>query len=1138
MFSRPWRLRRHLTQAYLRPDDPQTIRALEEACRRQAAALPAGSGDATIEEALTFLVWANLRQQSLPAAASWLDELDTLNPSLPTIRSPRWQLMGQLLEMGDVAGYSVQARAFLSHPLIDYEKNSGAILDAIKTVYERVSSQECATVIEAANPALLRNEAVKASLDLSRCPRVFTTLEEGRSWADKIQPDVFTFSHWMRSDALLVRARAAELGADWQSMYLHSVAAFVEKPDHPPARYWMVRTKLYAADADPTAGLNLDTTLDSDEWRRLLRLTQLYRQPTFENAAEFVPLLADSENPLDPSEKNLTITLLKKALTIRPNWDSEKAAQCALLCDKIEQTAGRQPWTQLNIAIQEIRWDGKYAAATARLEDADVIKEQGALTLARIARVFSGAPSLGSQPEGPPCLSLLEKAMETLLSISSGELQPHDTELLEQLDQAHEDSLFEEFPALSAVADGLRFAGGVLLRGNHPSTSIPVSGFLPSTPRWVVWLNARAAIVQAMSAGSASLPDGLEGVHEVVDAEVKKWAAVYKNQLSEVSDVSLTSPGAVQLGEMCDLLCELERSFETAYVELRRQLHRAGEGKGRIDEVLASAEKLGHALDQLPVASRAWWLPEIVYWTGALQARFDMQRAEELLKSLLSGPKSLAARAQLALLAIKQRDLESAERWIDPEALEHPAMMYAHSLLLVRSDRADEAISILQRAAITFGSSSSPYVLASRRLLAALAERSGNLALAETHYRATLSDFPSDPLTSARLGRLLFHKAYQDAATHSVAGNDELGRLLEDACDERFGPIAWCRELLALQRLLVAEAAELDGSISERKDWPESSALSQVVINKLVQSGHTAVAREILAKSNGVANSRNAQRTRLILRAWDHLSSVWQTSRVPELKEIEAEVAHIRAERGLELDGDAIWQAAAERLQQQAREASISHDALQSIATCLEEFEAFGIEDCDDVLCRWHFLLTRALELHQRKDLALNLEAWEQVAPWVIGLLPGLLTEDESERSRHAQSLAETLARTANLNDDQRRLLEAVSAYETGRDDLFLNAFGELELVLDLLPVDAASMWLAATHIRFNRKMWTLIIENPLPDSIADLSNPQVRLLIALAHVRSAVEDIAKDGVYEAQRKVRQAKTLMAPLLVGEKDAA
>src|SRR5215208_1513285 len=90
IFSRQWRLRRQLTQAYRTPEDPQAIRALEEACRHQTTAPPDSTGDSTIEEALTLLVWTNLRQQSLPAAAFWLDELDRQRPNLPTLGSLRW----------------------------------------------------------------------------------------------------------------------------------------------------------------------------------------------------------------------------------------------------------------------------------------------------------------------------------------------------------------------------------------------------------------------------------------------------------------------------------------------------------------------------------------------------------------------------------------------------------------------------------------------------------------------------------------------------------------------------------------------------------------------------------------------------------------------------------------------------------------------------------------------------------------------------------------------------------------------------------------------------------------------------------------------------------------------------------------
>src|ERR1044071_8482063 len=77
LFTRPWRLRRHLAQAYQTPEDAQTIKALEESYRHLAdAGEIAAINDSTIEEALLLIVWAKLRQQSLVEAAFWLEELD------------------------------------------------------------------------------------------------------------------------------------------------------------------------------------------------------------------------------------------------------------------------------------------------------------------------------------------------------------------------------------------------------------------------------------------------------------------------------------------------------------------------------------------------------------------------------------------------------------------------------------------------------------------------------------------------------------------------------------------------------------------------------------------------------------------------------------------------------------------------------------------------------------------------------------------------------------------------------------------------------------------------------------------------------------------------------------------------------
>ncbi len=133
---------------------------------------------------------------------------------------------------------------------------------------------------------------------------------------------------------------------------------------------------------------------------------------------------------------------------------------------------------------------------------------------------------------------------------------------------------------------------------------------------------------------------------------------------------------------------------------------------------------------------------------------------------------------------------------------------------------------------------------------------------------------------------------------------------------------------------------------------------------------------------------------------------------------------------------------------------------------------------------------------------------------------PFLFDANIEVRQAAAEALRPAINTSAvHWSEDARLLLGALAAWAMEKDELFLEHYATLGPVLDELPVAARDLWVSAALIRFSRKDWMSLTGDSLPDSIADLSDPLVYLIVELAAVRATVSEI-KEPSQALARKI------------------
>ena len=958
-------------------------------------------------------------------------------------------------------------------------------MELIVTLYETSSRASCAQVLSSAHVRLAGIDLIKISLALCQCPATFKLLEEAQDWTKRIPPDKLGFSKPMAADALLIAAQAAEWNGDWEKMLEHSDAAVALEPNHPTAKYWLVRARLHRPGSQPLDGVDETAFSRLPQSPRLRLQVRLHQQPTLDSAEQLLALLQDKQPNGDLPEAALNLRLLEDTLTSDDARKTENLRRCATLSVAVAKCAGPQPWVETNCALAEIQLDRQYATAALRLDRKHLWESPSICLLLHIARLLAGQPAHPVVQIKDDTVSVLTQSFQKAVG---GCNQPIDPRLLANIRAKGSDPLLLRFPALQTTFELLRFAveaaTGVVRRDELLAYAIPIDA-----PVWANWLQARVALA---GAGFAEVENGLntmvvrdQATAKFVDAWWQNYSRpgrVLPNAIKTAKSLLIPrSPtqAFAALGAVCEAVCAFETEWLKAFYRGRARL--SGEPR---TTALADFRRIQSQLEtSSPLVLRAWQ-PLIRYWIAVASARDGEKKAFRLLEESAAGPLAGEARAQLLLLALQERDTDAARRWLVDLPDDFPAALYARAVWHAHRKEPVEALCWLSEYAARFGTVPSPYAQAARRLRAAVAERTSDPE-AENLCAAVLHDYPEDAVAAARLARIRLQRVYRDTSDGNPSTGAPLAGLFATAARPAVPSLAWSLRHELLHRILCCSEGELDKmrEILAQPALVGSSSLPwrQILSRRWLQARRPDEAWTLLSEVRVSAGPRWYDRAYFVLRSWDTIRKV-------------------------------------------AKTAKTGKDDAKKLAVQVQELREYSAQNNDPLVRRWEWLLEKASTLAQSPATSIASIPWGELAPWAFAHTPSFWAADPQQRARAAVGVEDAVsADSVGWTDEQRRVLLALVAWEKGDDHAFLEQYATIEPSLGLLPVEGTAMWLAAAEICFKRRNWKRLLGSDMPECVADLSHPRVRMVIGLAYAQSAVEDAQRGDTRSAQQKVRQA---------------
>jgi len=1114
-FSLSAKARYRLRRAWLAPTDAKRRGKLIEVLR-SLQQNPASSENVAISaDIVVFLASVALEAGHLYELARWLSELEDTADLDSRRVALRCCLMDALIVAGKLQEYAQQAEVLFGDPLLSWEKHAAFLLKTVRTLYEQVSQDACAKALAKLKSSIKHISPLKNAQLVCLGKGSFASIDSARKWANAFADGInsLNYSPKIYADAFLCLAKVDEWEGRWNRMAFHTGQACSTMPGYLDAQYWVLRAALYLPDVraecpDPRVAQSL-------AWDRLRLLHTLHQTPSLNNAEAILDSLKTNVDPLDSPEKLLAARLIHQALASTDMLIDGHTVEWAKVCEGVCLVLGRFAWADIGVAKRLIRIDRKYREALDALE-AKAMDEAETAILARIARLMLGIPSA---PKGgavlSDLLSLLEQAFLLVFSFYEPDSRP-DPVLLAWLDglQSEDNLLLKQFPDLEDLAKVL----GVACRAMASPLSLPPTtkqdirncAVAEMSPPWLHWLLSRLMLLACDAETHVPAIDKTAASLRFCAWEMSRWATnqarVFATFDLVENEAGLThgdrrlaliltarscryramvgvspvegGPLFPELGPLCDSICEDEAVLELDFAAARFDL-----ASGNADAAMAGFGRLEDALESAAPFTKAWWLPTLGYWRAVAMAHAGkLEESARLLEGLTDGFKVEDARAQLALLALRNNELGPAWRWLEGLRDDLPATAYSKALAYERQGLMGEAQALLNKADVFEGTA---YALPASRLVAAIAERSGEWQEAEERHRGLLASHPGDSVSSARLGRLLSRKSYiADDCDAETAGQIE-GLL--DAGGQAATWIKGCQWLVRLSTASEAKLADLQANC------PDDSEAGRVRFCKLLARRYLAIQnpRQALAVIDAL-DSADLNPTKQVIAVWDVLG------------QIGARACASRPERENRAEADGLRDKLPRKLSKLAAQMG---DGTQSL--------------------HWRSLAEWAFNLSSGQAADRALVASEQA--WIFWAVPGLLDESEDRRRQSAQRLKQYLAsdRLGGWSELQRTALDALASWAIGEEEAFLKGYASLENRLAELPVDGREFWFASASIRFRQHQWSALTEGELPPCVEDLAYPKARLIIGLAYARAAAD--AKD-TRQADALVRQAREMLSSL--------
>jgi len=1054
-FTRRGRMRLRLATAPMRPNDDGVWNGLvkDEAWIASRPSATAGVLAEARADLVSCLTWHFLQTSDLCEAGEWLEKLDEMEPGSLRQFQLRWELICRLADRNDDELYLRHARSLMVSPQVAEGQYSAAAQQCVDRVFSVMSGDSCRELVDMAPENLRQAAWLVAARKVCHLPDWFTSRREVQKYARHLSPDDLEFSPSMKVLAILVAARAREWKGDAAGM--QRMVARAEKLNAACADlpYWRARARLQtSSDGAEPPGL-LDELGASAHERRLGLAWALRGDRSPPTVRRVLKTVSADFRRMELPERDLFHRLLSDAIQVSLSDDPARLETAGAIAEEIEKIyGGPSPATLLARALKSLVVDRSYDRALELLEKPTLVVFELADEPRRIARILSGAIA-GTSFER---LAGEFKA----LSCRAATAIPVLTQLRELVDLVP-----------------------MILAADPPSPARLESCRPPrNAPAWSSWIWFRCCLAvlpapQFLAALDTDLVTGaavardlliwareLSPVSAATNPVVRAAGKRANAEGTEPSEETVSVNGS--LGPFADrILAEGEAWLREIAVARNRiaedRLERASDVLERLRERLRASDPL----------TRAFIEPLCSYWYGATNVRLGRDSGRGALLDVYGTWMEPAARAQLALLALRDDDFERAEAELAHVSAECPPSRYARAVLCER--RGDSAGARQQLEGLENHSLSSDrtYRAAGQRLLAALDARDGSRDDARSRLTSLQVTSPGDPVVGTRLLRCLVLDLLEAGPANAPEVRDQIREILSQASAFRKS-VPWFPRVEWVARVLLAEAEGVESALPRIAEGA-SAASRRLAAHVLLAHRRAA---EALGALDGDSDDAASKRARAILRAYEFLSDLGAVERIRTL-----------ADTGETSHDDAV--------ELRKLLARLGHD----LRACAG---SNGDAECDAWIAR--------------------LAAAEKLVNEVVDV------DDLSASEAVAEQRALGVEAWSVL---QRRMAAAIDAVEANDDSEFLSCFDVLIDHLDELPVDGVELWLLAARCWFAARDWEPLLESDLPGCVEDLTDSRVRLIIAMAYAQVCAEAMIQDRPRDARQRLRAAREALEPLL-------
>ena len=937
-------------------------------------------------------------------------------------------------------------------------------------------------------------------------------------------------------------------------METETASALLLAPDACEPHYWHARALLHVG-RSPEAKAELAALPGPARpaHERLLAIAALAVGRELDQVEACVRAVAGAWGELGPAELRLALVHLEVNLQPAVGDSAERLARVGDFSRMVMEAVGPLPWARYNVAVKKVVVDrDDFQGAALLLSEPVTAPPRGYPTyllraacdtiLGRFGELFGVLKdSAGMHEEFAGDESCFMAALQVLRHLVANDDLAETVAHVRRMDLASA-KLVQEVPELTGICLLLRdlvadeaagtgqalasrdlvaspWAEWIRLRlwlTRTPIAEIPAAleASLPKTAHAeLIWERATWAqdfeavaggshVLQAMEAFPTLRPL-LEGAFPFPSSSSVWWRLLELRHSLVLLDGQMPEghdPMSAYMMGPCPWIptdsplqpwAQREALVELCYLEGRHALRRrCGEEalwwfSGAGGHAPCDGDSLGDRL------TRGRFGPLLAYWRGVTLAHLGrLQDAKEALGRCLSGPKAVEARVQLGFVAAAEGDLETARRCVSETPEPHVvSTRYLAGLLAERSGSMDEAREGLTRLVQANSGRRSIYVAAAERLLGLLDEREDE-ASGPARYRSVLSCCPTDPVAASRLGRVWLRDAY-----HRIRSGQEIqAEPLLDSLWDLIGTGDWAACLPVLHNLLLSADGGLDADgFSFDPGWPPFSS-----------AGRQAFARLAVRVLLGLGQTDRAVEVAEALAAKN-----------PESQHMAAVVAILGGARSLTA---ACQQGDTGAVRTTAKQLAASLDEVRSQLPS------------DPAIAFWHDV-ARALsdpELLEVQELFRTIlsDDGRPSTQRALAAALGLFCGNGETRDQAAELCRRLVSAEAFADATTTTVVLCLAAYASGSDQEFLEAYTVQEKDLSAFLCDERALYVAACEARLRTGQVDAITQGIVPDSLAELDDPEVRRLFGLAYAQRAAREADKDA-RAALKDLEQAAELL-----------